>query len=632
MGNTPQTRPNPLRQENTGIRDRREITAILQSLKAGYLKADREGTIRDAGIALARLLRCTKKDLEGRAFEQFVHPDDRGAYEVYFGSLWKTSRAKPCELKLVNGAGETFAARIDCIPTGDPAALRLLVISDISDRKKAEEELQSVAGQNPSPVLRVSRDGIILYANDSSAGLLASWNCRLGSAVPDGIRRHIRSALENGAAIEAEVACGHVTYSFSIAPIASEGYVNLYGRDITDRKRMEVLLRKRNDFLNEVLESLTHPFCVIDAADHRILMANTATRLKNSPPVCCCSETSGCPMASLNRDFVKPLEEVKRTGKPVVIEQVHYDASGDRRNIEIHGYPIFDEQGRVIQMIEYCLDITPRKQMEEELRDLNATLEAKVAQRTEELQRRSRQLQELALELSQAEERERKRLGEILHEDLQQQLAAAKFQLSLVKSRIGHDSSLAANVVQIDDMLKSAIDTSRSLSHELSPPVLHHCDLTATLRWLANQFQTKHGLAVLVKSNGEVQLHSDELKAFFYRAAQELLFNVIKHARVKQGGIHVWRHREYVCMSVWDRGRGFDPQRLKETTGFGLLSIRERIEVLGGRMKIRSARGKGSTFLIMIPDAENPAAVPPFQMRSRQPAPTRVLPADDQKS
>jgi CheY-like chemotaxis protein len=158
------------------------------------------------------------------------------------------------------------------------------------------------------------------------------------------------------------------------------------------------------------------------------------------------------------------------------------------------------------------------------------------------------------------------------------------------------------SVAQIDQMLKDAIEKSRSLSHELSPAVLHHGDFAETLGWLARQVQAKHGLQVRVDAFGAVKSQSDALKAFLYRAAQELLFNVVKHAGVDEARIRVRRLGRYICLSVSDRGRGFDPQEIRETAGFGLLSIRERVALLGGRMSTHSAKGRGATFHIIMPD------------------------------
>ena len=239
----------------------------------------------------------------------------------------------------------------------------------------------------------------------------------------------------------------------------------------------------------------------------------------------------------------------------------------------------------------------------ESLRELNATLESKVAARTAELAQRAKQLQKLTLELSQAEERERRRVAVILHEDVQQQIAGAKFHLNLVRNRARHDTSQQAMVDLVDEMLKEAIEKSRRLSHDLSPAVLHMNDLAEVLHWLARRMQTQHGLTVRVELSGREHLLSEALTLFLFRAAQELLFNVIKHAKVSEAAIRVRRRGRYLCLSVMDAGRGFDPRELKETPGFGLLSIRERVELLGGRMTIKSANGAGSRVHIVVPHA-----------------------------
>ncbi len=224
----------------------------------------------------------------------------------------------------------------------------------------------------------------------------------------------------------------------------------------------------------------------------------------------------------------------------------------------------------------------------------------------QELEHRARQLQKLTLELSQAEDRERKRLAEILHDDLQQQLAAAKFHLSLLGHRVPKDKGVHEAIVQLDQILKDAIEKSRSLSHELSPAVLYQSDLGEAFEWLARQLKTKHGLTVYVESRGRIDSPSEALKVFLFKTAQEILFNVVKHARVREARLRIQRLRRSLWLTISDQGQGFDPRSLGKTGGFGLLSIRERVELLGGRMKIRSAEGRGSTFLIIVPDGRKP--------------------------
>jgi PAS domain S-box-containing protein len=219
-----------------------------------------------------------------------------------------------------------------------------------------------------------------------------------------------------------------------------------------------------------------------------------------------------------------------------------------------------------------------------------------------ELERRAHQLQKLTLELAQAEDRERRRLAEILHDDLQQVLAAAKFHLGLLHHRVQGDAEAKELADDLGRMLREAIEKSRSLSHELSPAVLYQGDLGETFEWLARQVQAKHGLSVHTEVHDRIDSPSEPIKAFLFRAAQEILFNAAKHAQVKEARLRLQRRRGQLWLTVADRGRGFDPQTLGQTSGFGLFSIRERAELLGGRMKIRSAKGRGAVFVIAIND------------------------------
>lgn len=129
-------------------------------------------------------------------------------------------------------------------------------------------------------------------------------------------------------------------------------------------------LSQQNKFFHHVLESLTHPFYVLDANTYTIVMANSAARLGNL------SEHPTCYALTHRREFpcdgsehTCPLQEVKRTKKPVIVEHIHYDKNGNPRDMEVHAYPIFDEQGNITQMIEYSLDITERKRLEKEIQD-----------------------------------------------------------------------------------------------------------------------------------------------------------------------------------------------------------------------------------------------------------------------
>ncbi len=318
------------------------------------------------------------------------------------------------------------------------------------------------------------------------------------------------------------------------------------------------------------------------------------------------------------------------TGRPFDMTFPLRGADGVFRPFLTRVIALKDEQGRVRQWFGTNTDVTEQKRAEEALRELTATLESKVAVRTAALERRTRQLQKLTLDLVDAEDRERRRLAEILHDDLQQVLAGAKFHLSVLRNRVKQETFLRTTGAQIDQMLSDAIEKSRSLSHQLRPGVLAHGSLTEVFAWLAGQMEGKHGLTVHLETVGaHVDTQLDAVKSFLYKATQELLFNVVKHAQVREAWIRLRRLGRYLCLTVRDRGQGFDPQSVKETAGFGLMNIRERVEMLGGRVHMRSAKGRGSTFLIVVPDREKAEpASPPETPPGRT---LRVLLADDQK-
>jgi len=128
-------------------------------------------------------------------------------------------------------------------------------------------------------------------------------------------------------------------------------------------------LQNEKEFLKNIFESLTHPFYVIDTSDQVILMANSAACKNNLTAGSKCFELTHKRNIKCSGEAICPLEEVKKTNKPVTVEHVHFDKYGNPRNVEVHGYPIFDTEGKVVQMIEYSLDITEQKKLHDALKE-----------------------------------------------------------------------------------------------------------------------------------------------------------------------------------------------------------------------------------------------------------------------
>ncbi len=300
--------------------------------------------------------------------------------------------------------------------------------------------------------------------------------------------------------------------------------------------------------------------------------------------------------------WIETYGRVALTGEPAHIER--YSAALGRW-FEVYAYQTVRGQFAVL-----FTDVTDRKEADQALKDLNAELENRVADRTAEAERRAEQLQRVALDLSTVEERERERLAHVLHDDLQQTLAYAKLRAGMLARSPDASNEVSSISNDLVGALSEAIETSRSLSHELSPALLHNEGLGPALQRLADNTSDRYALETSVEVGDNVFVLSREQRTFAYRAAQELVLNAVKHADARRIRFELWREDHTVKMAVEDDGVGLGATRSRgerdKDDGIGLLTVEEKAKLRGGSLQIISKPERGSRFVLTLPVLNSP--------------------------
>ena len=213
-------------------------------------------------------------------------------------------------------------------------------------------------------------------------------------------------------------------------------------------------------------------------------------------------------------------------------------------------------------------------------------------------------LRSLASELSLVEEQERRSIATDLHDQIGQTLSVIKMRCFSLRENLSSPEQLHY-LDEIFELVQQTIQDIRSLTFELSPPVLYELGLVAAIEWLAEQFQDKHELRCLVESDNLPKPLNDDIKVVLFRSVRELLVNIVKHARAKTARITIRAMKDTIRVRVTDDGIGYslagNNQDNTNTHAFGLFSISERIHHLGGALEIDSKPGHGTMVTLLAP-------------------------------
>ena len=212
-------------------------------------------------------------------------------------------------------------------------------------------------------------------------------------------------------------------------------------------------------------------------------------------------------------------------------------------------------------------------------------------------------LRRLATELTRVRQLERQRIAAVLHDELQQLLAAARMRLSMAMSRVPDEAR--ALLDGVNDLLGQSIESCRTLSTELSPAVLQDSTLPEVLQWLSRWMCEKHGLRVSVRTDAGPEPADQACRIVLFEAARELLFNVVKHGRVGEAAVSLSHPGENrIRLEVADAGAGFDPAESEKRgprATFGLSALRDRVRFVGGSVTIDAAPDAGTRVAVELP-------------------------------
>ncbi len=263
--------------------------------------------------------------------------------------------------------------------------------------------------------------------------------------------------------------------------------------------------------------------------------------------------------------------------------------------LAFNSFPYFNSEGKYTGNRGVCFDITIRKLAEiEQKKNLR------------KIERYQRKLKDLNKEISLVEERERRRIAENLHDGLGQTLSLAYIKLSSV-DETNFSPEVIETINTTSELINKAIRESRTLTYDLSPPILYELGLISALKWRLDQVEQKHNMhTIIYGENIELQIKK-EYTILFYRIFSELIQNIVKHAKASKIILRINQIENKYRFVLEDNGIGIDRENRNKISGFGLMSIKERLESLNGHFFLKSESGKGTKAIIEFPvSANNP--------------------------
>ncbi len=470
----------------------------------------------------------------------------------------------------------------------------------VDEVSRAHSDLQNLLDATEIATLFLDRELRILRYTQSSADLFNIRATDVGrplgelksALVYNDLLDDARRAFERLELVEREVRDGDDTW-FLVRhrPYRNEADqisgVLLTFVDITEQKHAEQSAGEAQTFAEHIVDTVREGLLVLDT-DFRVLQANESFyRMFSVTP----EETEGRRLFELgDGEWAGPglralLQRVLPERKAFNDFEVTHDFEGiGRRTVLLNGRQL-DHQQRILLAIE---DVSDRSLSGDRM-------EAAVQDRTS-------QVRALASALVLAEQRERHRISSVLHDHLQQILYGLQVHTTQLAGQV--PEAFRGKVVRCTELLDDAVGITRTLTVELSPPVLKGEGLDAALSWLGTQVEAMYDLRVEVSSVGPIRVASEDTRVLLFQLVRELLFNVAKHAQTDRARVELEDGPDALRIHVVDEGAGFDPDEVfghaPETGHVGLARMQERLGLFGGRLEVVTAPGQGTVATIIV--------------------------------
>jgi PAS domain S-box-containing protein len=348
--------------------------------------------------------------------------------------------------------------------------------------------------------------------------------------------------------------------------------------DITERTRTEEALRGSEEMFRQIAERSIDVIFTLDGQGCVKYVSPAIERVTGFEP----EEIVGQHVLSFSPRDEKSRRQAEAVLHPLLRgETVERKAARSLRKdgsygiIEFSASPVI-ENGEVVAVQGIFRDVTEREQAAERLRALTS-------------------------QLSLAEERERRRIATELHDQVGQTMAMANLKLGVLRDETDSEE-LRDRLDEIRSHWQTAMAYTRSLTAELSPPVLYELGFEAALNWLVEQQQSlSETLEIDFETDGPPEPPTEELRVTLFQAVRELLVNIVKHAGARRAKVALSATGSGLSLVVEDDGAGFDSQKRKPDVEFGLFSIGQRLEALGGSMEVDSAPNRGTRVKLFAP-------------------------------